>query len=147
MYYDNNLYFDFVIRKFYYDYLKKVIDAVNFFGVKYVGIFVGRNYNKIIKENFDEFEIVFKEILEYVKEKGVFIIIENCFMLGWNLNGGWMGIILYLLEFWEEMFLRLFYDNFGLNFDLLYFFWFGIDFVLVIKEFKDKIFYVYVKDI
>jgi sugar phosphate isomerase/epimerase len=145
-YYDNNLHPDLVIRKSYHDHLKKVINAANLLGVKYVGTFVGRNYNKTIKENFDEFEIVFKEILEYAKEKGVSIIIENCPMPGWNPNGGWMGTISYSPELWEEMFSRLPYDNFGLNLDPSHLLWLGIDPVSVIKEFKDKIFHVHAKD-
>lgn len=74
-----------------------MIDAAHLLGVKYVGTFVGRNYNKTIKENFDEFEIVFKEILEYAKSKNVSIIIENCPMPGWNpMVDGWGQYLIHL---------------------------------------------------
>jgi len=145
-YYDNNLHPDLVVRKSYHDHLKKVIDAANLLGVKYVGTFVGRNYNKTVKENFDEFEIVFKEVLAYAKEKEVSIIIENCPMPGWNPDGGWIGTISYSPELWEEMFSRLPFDNFGLNLDPSHLYWLGIDYIDVIKKFKEKIFHVHAKD-
>lgn len=144
-YYDNNIHEDLEIRKKYNDHLIKVIDAASLLGVKNVGTFIGRNFKKNIEGSFDDMVEVFKPILEYSKAKNVNIMIENCSMPGWH-QGGWAGTISYSPELWEEMFKRLDYDNFGLNFDPSHLIWLGIDYLEALKQFKHKIFQVHAKD-
>lgn len=144
-YYDNNLDHDLVKRKEYNAHLYKVIDAAAMLGVKNVGTFIGRDMTLPIEENFDEMEKVFRPILEYAKEKNVRIIIENCSMPGWH-ESGWAGTISYSPELWDEMFRRLPYDNFGLNYDPSHLVWLGIDYIQGLKDYKDKIFQVHAKD-
>ena len=144
-YYDNNLDHDLEKRKGYNDHLIKVIDAAALLGVKNVGTFIGRDMTLPIEDNFDEMEKVFKPILEYAKEKNVRIIIENCSMPGWH-ESGWAGTISYSPELWDEMFKRLPYDNFGLNYDPSHLVWLGIDYLEGLKNYKNRIFQVHAKD-
>lgn len=144
-YYDNNLDQNLEKRKEYNNHLLKVIDAASVLKIKNVGTFIGRDFSLTIEENFDEMVKVFKPILEYAKEKNVRILIENCSMPGWH-EDGWAGTISYSPELWEEMFKRLPYDNFGLNFDPSHLVWLGVDYIQALKDFKDKIYTVHAKD-
>ncbi|MEG0069548.1 MAG: sugar phosphate isomerase/epimerase family protein [Cetobacterium sp.] len=144
-YYDNNLHHDLEKRHAYNNHLLKVIDAAFLLGVRNVGTFIGRDLTLTIEENFDEMVKVFQPILEYAKSKDIRIIIENCSMPGWHKDG-WAGTISYSPELWEEMFKRLPYDNFGLNFDPSHLVWLGIDYIKALKDFREKVFTVHAKD-
>ena len=54
--------------------------------------------------------------------------------------------ISYSPELWDEMFKRLPYDNFGLNYDPSHLVWLGIDYIQGLKDYKDRIFEVHAKD-
>ena len=144
-YYDNMLHHDLKVRQGYHAHLKRVIDAASMLGVELVGTFAGRDLTKTIAANMDEFERVFREILNYAESKNVKIMIENCPMPGWQPDG-WAGTISYSPELWREMFRRVPSKNFGLNFDPSHLFWLGIDYVRAVGEFKDRIFHVHAKD-
>lgn len=144
-YYDNNLHEDLKIRKSYHNHLKKVIDAAQLLDVEMVGTFIGRNMKLTINDNFKVFEEVFSEILDYAKERNVKIIIENCPMIGWNKDG-FSATISYSPELWDEMFKRLPYDNFGLNFDPSHLVWLKVDYIKSLKDYKNKIFHIHAKD-
>lgn len=144
-YYDNNLDRDHERRTFINNHLKKVIDAAVMLDVPAVGTFVGRNIDKSMKENFDEFEIVFKELVGYAEERGIKIMIENCDMNGWQIQG-LPGTISYSPELWREMFRRVPNKNFGLNYDPSHLCHLLIDYIKPIEEFKDRIFHVHAKD-
>lgn len=144
-YYDNNLHHDPQERAFINNHVKKCIDAAVMLGVPMVGTFVGRNINKSIKDNFDEFELVFKELVSYAEKKGIKLIIENCPMEGWQLPGQ-PGTISFTPELWREMFRRVPNKNFGLNYDPSHLRFQLIDYIAPIAEFKDRIFHVHAKD-
>jgi sugar phosphate isomerase/epimerase len=144
-YYDNNLHNDPVKRAFINNHLKKCIDAAVMLDVKMVGTFVGRNSDKSIEDNFEEFEKVFGELVGYAESKGIKIIIENCPMEGWQI-AGLPGTISYTPELWEEMFKRVPNKNFGLNFDPSHLLFQLIDYYALVPIFKDRIFHVHAKD-
>lgn len=144
-YYDNNLHHDLTIRAFNNTHLKKVIDAAELLGVELVGTFIGRNSELSLTENFKEFEVVFRDILEYAKNKGIKLMIENCPMPAWDRDG-LAGTISYSPELWDKMFSTLDYDNFGLNFDPSHLVWLGVDYIKAIRDYKDKIFHFHAKD-
>ena len=144
-YYDNNLHCDPAKRKFINDHVKKCVDAAVLLGVPTVGTFVGRNINKSIRDNFDEYEQVFKDIVGYAGAKGIKIVIENCPMEGWQLPGQ-PGTISFTPELWDEMFRRVPDSNFGLNYDPSHLRFQLIDYIAPIAEFKDRIFHVHAKD-
>lgn len=144
-YYDNNLHCDPAKRSAVNSHVKKCVDAAVLLGVPAVGTFVGRNINKSIKDNFDEFEQVFGELVGYAETKGIQIIIENCPMEGWQVPG-LPGTISFTPELWGEMFRRVPNRNFGLNYDPSHLRFQLIDYIAPIAEFKDRIFHVHAKD-
>jgi len=144
-YYDNNLDKDLKKRSFINNHFKKCVDAAVLLGVPYVGTFVGRNIDKSIEDNFDEFEVVFSDLVAYAEKKGIRVMIENCPMLGWQVAGE-LGTISFSPELWREMFKRVPNKNFGLNYDPSHLVGMLMDYINPIKEFKDRIFHVHAKD-
>lgn len=144
-YYDNNLDRDPEKRAFVNNHTMKCIDAAAMLGVDSVGTFVGRNIDKSIEDNFPEFQEVFSKIVGYAEEKGVKIVIENCPMDGWQVPG-LPGTISFSPQLWEEMFRLVPNKNFGLNFDPSHLYYHLIDYIPLIKQFKDRIFHVHAKD-
>lgn len=144
-YYDNNLDRDLSKRAFVNGHLKKCIDAAVMLGVPMVGTFVGRNIDKSIQDNFDEFEKVFGEIVGYAEKRNIKIVIENCPMEGWQVPG-LPGTISFSPDLWHEMFRRVPNMNFGLNLDPSHLIFQLMDYIGVISEFKDRIFHVHAKD-
>jgi sugar phosphate isomerase/epimerase len=144
-YYDNNLHCDAAKRSAVNSHAKKCVDAAVLLGVPAVGTFVGRNINKSIKDNFDEFEQVFGELVGYAEARGIKIIIENCPMEGWQAPG-LPGTISFTPELWREMFRRVPNKNFGLNYDPSHLKIQLMDYIAPIAEFKDRIFHVHAKD-
>ena len=144
-YYDNNLDVNLEHRACVNMHLKRCIDAAALLGVPSVGTFVGRNSEKSIKDNFDEFESVFGELVRYAESKGIQIVIENCPMVGWQ-QPGVPGTISFTPELWEEMFKRVPNENFGLNFDPSHLYFQLIDYLPLLEKFKTRIFHVHAKD-
>ena len=114
-------------------------------GVSTVGTFIGKNTDKSLEENFDEFEVVFKDLAKYAQEKGIKVVIENCQMNGWQEKGV-PGTISFTPELWREMFRRVPNKNFGLNYDPSHLHAMLIDYITPVKEFKNRIFHVHAKD-
>jgi len=144
-YYDNNLDKDPKRRAFINNHVKKVIDAAVMLETPLVGTFAGRNIDKSMKENFDEFEEVFTELVAYAEERGIKLMIENCDMRGWQIPG-LPGTISYTPELWEEMFKRVPSKNFGLNFDPSHLVPQFIDYLKAAEDFSDRIFHMHAKD-
>ncbi|MBU3111134.1 sugar phosphate isomerase/epimerase family protein [Clostridium lacusfryxellense] len=144
-YYDNNLDRDPKKREFINNHFKKCVDAAVLLGVSTVGTFIGRNIDKSLEENFDEFEVVFKGLVKYAEDKDIKVVIENCQMNGWQIKG-LPGTISFTPELWREMFKRVPNKNFGLNYDPSHLHAMLIDYITPIKEFKDRIFHVHAKD-
>lgn len=144
-YYDNNLDRDLEKRSFINNHFKKCVDAAVLLGVPAVGTFIGRNIDKSLEENFDEFQVVFSDLATYAERKGIKVMIENCHMVGWQVEG-LPGTISFTPELWREMFKRVPNKNFGLNYDPSHLIGMLIDYIDPIKEFKDRIFHVHAKD-
>jgi sugar phosphate isomerase/epimerase len=144
-YYDNNLDKDPVRRAFINNHTKKVIDAAVMLGTPLVGTFVGRNSEKNMEENFNEFEAVFTDLVAYAEERGIKLMIENCDMRGWQ-TPGLPGTISYTPELWEEMFRRVPSKSFGLNFDPSHLIPQFIDYLKAAEAFSDRIFHMHAKD-
>ena len=141
-FYDNNLHPDAGERKAINDHVLACIDAAALLGCPTVGTFVGRNWNQSIKEDLADAEEVFKPLVDRANEKGVKIIIENCFMEGWHPDG-YAGNLAYSPELWEWMFSLGLY----LNFDPSHLTWLGIDPIEAVKPYVDKIPHAQAKDI
>lgn len=144
-YYDNNLDKEPARRVFVNDHFKKCVDAAVLLGVESVGTFIGRNIDKSIEENMEEFETVFSELVKYAEDRGIKVIIENCAMVGWQVQG-LPGTISFTPELWREIFKRVPNKNFGLNYDPSHLYSMLMDYIEPIDEFKDRIFHVHAKD-
>lgn len=144
-YYDNNLDRDLEKRAYINNHFKKVVDAAVLLEVPAVGTFIGRNIDKTIEENFEEFEVVFGELVSYAEKRGIKVIIENCPMTGWQRPNE-PGTISYSPELWREMFKRVPNKNFGLNYDPSHLHAMLMDYISPIEEFKERIFHLHAKD-
>jgi sugar phosphate isomerase/epimerase len=144
-YYDNNLTHDLNRRKENHEHLKKVIIAAEMLEVEQVGTFIGRNIEKTEEENWKIYEEVFPDIIKFAEKHNVKIIIENCPMVGWQREKT-IGNLAYSPENWEKMFKIIPSKNFGLNLDPSHLYWLGIDYIQVIKDFKERIFHAHAKD-
>ncbi len=147
-YYPNPLHPDLEHRKTVIDHLKKVIDASALvMDEPIVGTFVGRDKDRNIEENLDEFSKVWPDIVKYAGDKGVKIAIENCPMI--FSNDEWPGgnNLASTPNIWRQMFEIIPDDNFGLNLDPSHLVWLMIDYIRVVREFKDRIFHVHAKDL
>ncbi len=144
-YYDNNLHKDPETRAYINNHVKKCIGAAALLGTPLVGTFVGRNSDKDIVGNFEEYEKVFSDLVGYAESKGIKLMIENCDMLGWQQKGV-PGTISYSPELWAEMFRRIPSKSFGINFDPSHLVHLLIDYVKAAEFIKDRIFHVHAKD-
>ena len=104
--------------------------------VNMVTTFLGRVPDKNVEENLEIVKEVWPPILEYAKEKGVKIAIENCpmwftcrRMAGRTESDDFSGKL-------EKSNLKLLpYDNLGINYDPSHFVWQQIDYIKPIYEF------------
>ena len=128
-------------------HLYSLIDASHLLGINMVTTFVGRDQYKTIEENLKLVKEAWPPIIEYARDKGVRIGIENCPMLFGSEQ--WPGgqNIMYSPEIWKKVYEILPYDNFGLNFDPSHFVWQRMDYIKPIYEFKEKLFHIHFKDI
>lgn len=146
-FYPNVLHPDKEHRKYVIGHLKKVINAASLLMKNpIVGTFIGRDKNKTVEENLDEFSKTWPDIIKFANDNGVKIAIENCPMIfsidewpgGLNLANT-PKILRNLFEIIPD-------GNFGLNLDPSHLVWQMIDIDRFILEFKDRIFHVHAKD-
>jgi sugar phosphate isomerase/epimerase len=141
-FYDNNLHPDCRTRNEINSHVIKCIDAAAALGVESVGTFIGRDWNKSVRENLVIAADVFSPLVSHANAKGVKIIIENCVMEGWHPDG-YPGNLAYSPELWEWMFGLGLY----LNFDPSHLMWMGIDPIAAMKPYMDRIPHAQAKDI
>jgi sugar phosphate isomerase/epimerase len=141
-YYENNLHGDPARRAEVHAHLKKAIDAAQKLGVPYVGTFIGRDNAKSVRENMAEGDRVLPDLVDYARERGVKLIIENCVMEGWHPDG-YPGNIAYSPELWKWV-TGL---GFGLNWDPSHLTWIGIDPLETILPFAEHIVHAQAKDL
>lgn len=146
-FYPNTMDADLEKRQHNIDHLYKVIDASHKLGVNMVTTFIGRDSSKCVEDNLELVAQIWPPILEYAKERGVKIAIENCPMLFDRTQ--WPGgqNLMTTPVIWKKVFDILPYDNLGINYDPSHFIWQMIDYIQPLYEFKDKIFHVHCKDI
>ncbi len=145
-YYPNPLAPNAAEAKVYVDHLKKVIKAASLLGVGVVNTFVGRDPVKSVDENWPRFLKTWKPLIAYAEDQGVKIGIENCPMS--FTRDEWPGgkNLATSPAIWRRMFSDIPSKNFGLNFDPSHFVWQGMDYVKVLREFKNKLFHFHAKD-
>ena len=146
-YYPNPLHPEAAHREMVINHLKKVIEAAALLEVSNVGTFIGKDKNKTVPQNLEDYAKVWPPIVKFAKDHNVKIAIENCPMIfsydewpgGNNLAAS--------PAIWRQMWEIIPDDNFGLNLDPSHLILQMIDYERVIKEFSDKLFHVHAKDL
>jgi sugar phosphate isomerase/epimerase len=128
-------------------HLKKVILAAETLDVPIVGTFLGRDKDKTIADNLEEYARVWPPIVKFAKDHGVKIAIENCPMI--FSNDEWPGgnNLASSPAIWKKMWEIIPDEHFGLNLDPSHLILQMIDEVRVVKDFKERIFHVHAKDL
>ncbi len=146
-YYPNPLHPDPEHRAQVIDHLKKVIEAAALLEVPVVGTFIGKDKDKTVPQNLEEYARVWPPIVKFAAERGVKIAIENCPML--FSYDEWPGgnNLASTPAIWKKMWEIIPDDNFGLNLDPSHLVLQMIDYERVVYEFKDRIFHVHAKDL
>ena len=146
-YYPNPLHPEEEHREMVIGHLKKVIEAAELLEVPVVGTFIGKDKNKTVPQNLEDYAKVWPPIVKFARDHNVKIAIENCPMIfsydewpgGNNLAAS--------PAIWRQMWEIIPDDNFGLNLDPSHLILQMIDYERVIKEFSDKLFHVHAKDL
>ena len=146
-YYPNPLHPDAEHRETVIDHLKKVIEAAEMLEVSIVGTFIGKDKNKTVPQNLEDYAKIWPPIVRFAKEHGVKIAIENCPML--FSYDEWPGgnNLASTPAIWRKMWEIIPDDNFGLNLDPSHLILQMIDYERMVREFADKIFHVHAKDL
>ena len=146
-YYPNPLHPEEEHRNTVIGHLKKVIEAAAMLEVPIVGTFIGKDKNKTVPQNLEDYAKVWPPIVKFGKDHGIKIAVENCPMIfsydewpgGHNLATS--------PAIWRQMWEIIPEDNFGLNLDPSHLIWQMIDYERVIREFGEKLFHVHAKDL
>ncbi len=143
-YYPNPLHPDVLHRESVSAHLKKVIAAAPRFGVHVVNTFIGRDWQKSVRDNWPLFEQVWPDLAAHAKHAGVRIGIENCPML-FTLDE-WPGgaNLATTPSIWTTMFEKV--PTLGLNFDPSHLIWQHIDVARCIRDFGNHFVHVHAKD-
>jgi sugar phosphate isomerase/epimerase len=146
-YYPNPLHPDAEHRDTVSAHLKQVIEAAALLEVPIVGTFIGKDKNKTVPQNLEDYAQVWPPIVKFAKEHGIKIAIENCPMIfSWDEWPGGNNLAVNP-AIWRRMWEIIPDDNFGLNLDPSHLIWQMIDYERVIREFSEKIFHVHAKDL
>ena len=146
-YYPNPLHPDAEHRETVIGHLKKVIEAAALLEVPVVGTFVGKDRNKTVPQNFEDYARIWPPIVKFARERGVKIAIENCPML--FSYDEWPGgnNLASTPAIWRKMWEIIPDDHFGLNLDPSHLVLQVIDYERVVREFASRIFHVHAKDL
>jgi sugar phosphate isomerase/epimerase len=146
-YYPNPLHPEADHRETVISHLKKVIEGAALLEVPVVGTFVGKDKNKTVPQNLEDYARIWPPIVKFAKDRGVKIGIENCPML--FSYDEWPGgnNLASTPAIWRKMWEIIPDDNFGLNLDPSHLVLQMIDYERVVREFASKIFHVHAKDL
>jgi len=146
-YYPNPLHPEADHRETVIAHLKKVIEGAALLEVPVVGTFVGKDKNKTVPQNLEDYTKIWPPIVKFAKDHGVKIAIENCPMI--FSYDEWPGgnNLASTPAIWRKMWEIIPDDNFGLNLDPSHLVLQMIDYERVIREFGSKIFHVHAKDL
>lgn len=145
-YYPNPLTPDAAEAAVYVAHIKAVIEAAEKLDIPVVNTFVGRDWTKSVDDNWPRFLSTWKPLIDFADDHGIKIGIENCPMS--FSKDEWPGgkNLASSPQIWRRMFNDLPSSNFGLNFDPSHFVWQGMDYIKVLREFKDRLHHMHAKD-
>ncbi len=146
-YYPNPLHPQTEHRETVIGHLKKVIDAAALLEVPVVGTFIGKDKDKTVPQNLEDYAEIWPPIVKFARERGVRIAIENCPML--FSYDEWPGgnNLASTPAIWRKMWEIIPDEYFGLNLDPSHLILQMIDYERVVREFGTRIFHVHAKDL
>ena len=146
-YYPNPLHPDAEHRNTVISHLRKVIEAAAMLEVPVVGTFIGKDKDKTVPDNLEQYARIWPPIVKFARDHGVKIGIENCPML--FSYDEWPGgnNLASTPAIWRKMWEIIPDDNFGLNLDPSHLILQMIDVQRVVREFSSRIFHVHAKDL
>jgi sugar phosphate isomerase/epimerase len=153
-YYPNALHPDLAHREKVINHLKRVIVGAEMLGISIVGTFVGRcwdteitgrDWQKDLDYNFEQFMEVWPGIVKFAADHNVKIAVEHCPMLWADTWPGGSNLP-HSPALLRRMFELLPDENFGINLDPSHFIWQQIDYVRFVYEFGERIIHVHAKD-
>lgn len=146
-YYPNPLDEDEEKRGVYVEHIKKAIRAAGALGIGRMNTFIGRIPHKNDDYNFGLFKEIWPAIVREAESNKVKIGIENCAMYftadEWPAGKN----LAYCPANWRRMFEIIPSDYLGLNYDPSHPCWMQMDYLKPIREFKDKLFHIHIKDV
>lgn len=145
-YYPNPLDPDKEKSDFYFNHIRKVIDAAERLNIGIVNTFIGADPAKHDDDNFSRFLELWPPIIKYAEERNIRIGIENCPMFFTKDEWPAGKNLAHSPYLWRKMFEAIPSKNFGLNYDPSHLIWQMMDVSKPIFEFKDRIFHVHLKD-
>ena len=99
-YFDNLLHHDPALRRKKHDFMQRVFDAASALGVGAVCGFVGRNQQRSLEQNLEEFKDAFVPLLKDAKARGLTFRVEQCPMPGWTVDDSFHNNIAYTPGTW-----------------------------------------------
>jgi len=128
-------------------HLNKVIEAAALLEVPVVGTFIGKDKDKTVPANLEQYARIWPPIVKFARDHGVKIGIENCPML--FSYDEWPGgnNLASTPAIWRKMWEIIPDDYFGLNLDPSHLILQMIDYERVMGEFSSRIFHVHAKDL
>ena len=81
-----------------------------------MGTFIGMDPSKTIEEKIKEAVPIFSDLVSYARDRSVKLMIENCPMIGWQMEG-LVGNVFFTPSIWEDFFNSILDDYFSMNFD------------------------------
>ena len=146
-YYPNPLHPDPEHRERVISHLKKVIEAAALLETPIVGTFIGKDKDKTVPQNLEDYAKIWPPIVKFAGEHGIKIAIENCPMI--FSYDEWPGgnNLASTPAIWRKMWEIIPDENFGLNLDPSHLILQMIDYERVVREFSERIFHVHAKDL
>lgn len=146
-YYPNPLDPNIKAAMIYQNHLKKIIQAAVLLEIPIVNTFIGRDWTKSVKDNWERFLSVWKPMIQFAELNNIKIGIENCPMLfGEDEWPGGKNLAISPV-IWRQMFEDIPSNHFGLNYDPSHAIWQQMDYCQHIKHFAHKLFHVHAKDV
>lgn len=124
---------------------RAIFELAKQLGVGVVTSMAGNLPDRPLAEGMARFELVFKPIAQAAEDAGLKVAFEN-----WPGMGGdipWHSVNLaWGPRNWTDMFTRVPSPALGLEFDPSHLVWQGLDYIQILRDFKDRVYHSHAKD-